>query len=123
PPQSSERPGAAQRRSKPAPRRSSHKSLGALDDELRPGAHFLIDPPDVLAEDADADQLDASKEGDQDDHGRIAPDDRPAHQFIKQIDAADEKRESGYDEPQPGAQREGIGGKTENPVEADPQRS
>ena len=48
------------------------ESLGAVDDELRPGAHFLVNPADVLPENADTDELHAAHEEDEDHDRRIA---------------------------------------------------
>lgn len=40
----------------------SLEAFCAVDDEFRAGAHFFVDAADVLAENADTDQLDAAKE-------------------------------------------------------------
>jgi hypothetical protein len=94
---------------------------GLVDDELGAAAHLLVDAADVFAEDADADQLDAAEEGDEDDEGRVAPEDGPAHELVEEVDRGEQEGESGDDEAQHGAQLQRVGGEAEDAVEADAQ--
>src|ERR1022692_789877 len=101
--------------------RPAAKALGPVDDESRAGADLLVDPPDVLPQDPDADQLDAPKEKDQDDQGRVADGKREAAQLHDQVGERDQERCPRDHETELGAERQGVGRKAEDPVESDPQ--
>src|ERR1039458_4781053 len=98
------------------------EALGAFHDEAGPRPNLLVDAADVLAEDPDADQLDAAEERDKDDEGRVAPKDGPAHELVEKVDRHQQEREAGDDETEHRAEREGVGREAEDPVEADPKR-
>src|SRR6185436_7776154 len=102
-------------------RRSALKTLGAIDNELRPRADLLVDAADVFAENADADQLDATEEGNEHHERRVAPDDRPVHQFVEKVNRHQEERTAGDDEAEPGAEGERVGREAKDAVEPDPE--
>src|SRR5271163_2013064 len=97
------------------------KALCAVDDESRTGQHLLIDPPDVLAEDPDADQLDAPHEKDQDDERGIADGEGKSAQLHDQIGDGYQEGEASDPESQLGAERQGVRGEAEDPVKSDPE--
>src|SRR5688572_30632872 len=93
---------------------STRKAFGAIDDEFGAGPNLLVNAPDILAENADADQLNAAEKRDEHHERRIAPDDWPIRQLVEEIDCHQQKRKARDDEPEPGAERQGIRGKTKN---------
>src|SRR5687768_4094438 len=109
----------------PAPRMRSSRgqTFGPFNDILRPVANFLVNPADVLTENANTNQLNPAKERDEDDQRGIAPKNWPIHQFVEQVNRHQQEGKNGDDEPEHRAQCKRIGGETEDAVEPDAQRS
>ena len=88
-----------------APRASARRRVSAahgahvvpaaagLDDVLRPIARFVIDPPDVLADHAQREQLDAAEEGHRDHDRRVTDGEWNAAQLQAEVDERDGERQ------------------------------
>lgn len=97
--------------------------MAGLDDVLGPVSHLVVDPPDVLTDDAEGEELDAAEQADQDDDGGVADGEPGPGELDGEVREREEEGEPGDDEARDGDQLERVAGEPDDAIQPDDERS